>query len=111
MLKAEDLDGPLSLVDAIINKLISVNELQDTGPPFYSGSAIRHGIKVHRKIDKLEACLLRGISVVGCYVLNDAREVFCSPDWKGLPNTSPVNHYRRAFATVSTTSWRASSRV
>jgi len=29
VLKADDLDGPLSLVDAIVNQIISVNEFQD----------------------------------------------------------------------------------
>jgi hypothetical protein len=53
VLKADDLDGPLSLVDAIVNQIISVNELQDTEAPFYFGPAIRHVIKAHCKIDGL----------------------------------------------------------
>ena len=79
MLKADDLDGPLSLVDAIVNQIVSLNEFQDTEAPFYFGPAIRHLIKAHRKIDKFEACFLRRIRVVSAYVLNDARKVFNRP--------------------------------
>ena len=64
VLKADDLDGPLALVDAIVNQIISVNEFQNTEAPFYFGPAIRHVIKAHRKIDKFETCFLRRIRVV-----------------------------------------------
>jgi hypothetical protein len=55
MLKANDLDDSPSLVDAIIKQVISVDEFQDTESLFYFGSAIRHEVKTHRKVDKLEA--------------------------------------------------------
>ena len=33
-------------------------------------------IKAHRKVDKLEAYFIRGIGVVGRYILNDTCEIF-----------------------------------
>jgi hypothetical protein len=76
VLKAEDLDGALSLIDAIVDQVVSVHEFQDAEALFYFGSTIRHRIETHRKIDKFEAHSLRSVRVVGGYVLNDAREVF-----------------------------------
>jgi hypothetical protein len=76
VLKAEELDGFLALVDAVVNQVIAVDEFQDTATLFYFGSAVRHGIKTHRMVNELEADSLRGIRVGLCDVLNDAREVF-----------------------------------
>jgi hypothetical protein len=64
VLKADYLDSPLSLVDTIVKQIIAVDEFQNTVPLFYLGSAIRHRIETHRKVDKLKACFLRGIGVV-----------------------------------------------
>jgi hypothetical protein len=41
VLKAEDLDGSPSLVDAIGNQIVSVDEFQDTEMLFYFGAEIK----------------------------------------------------------------------